>query len=165
MEVVVRHIYSLPWPPSTNESHVNFVATVKRGPKAGKKYVRQGLSTETREFRRLVEVAVREGHRAPPRLTGRLWGTILVCPPDKRAHDLDNRVKQTLDALQRAGVFENDSQFDAIPVFRGTTIHGWRVLVSVEPYSPTRAEQMLVSAGLPRPWDTVSIVDAEQLPF
>lgn len=160
----MRYIYCLPWPPSSNEAHVHRIAKIKNGPKAGKQYTARMLSKEAKDFRRHVAVAVREGHRTPPKLQGRLWGTVLICPPVAwRAMDLDNRVKQTLDALEEAEVFKNDSQFDAIPIFRGAAVPGGRVLVSIEDYDPARAEAMVVAAGLPRPWETVETV--KSLPF
>ena len=33
-------------------------------------------------------------------------------PPDRRRRDLDNLLKPALDALQHAGVYEDDSQVD-----------------------------------------------------
>lgn len=50
--------------------------------------------------------------------TGRLAMFIRVYPPDKRVRDLDNIVKATQDALQKAGAYENDSQIDALNVQR-----------------------------------------------
>lgn len=35
-------------------------------------------------------------------------------PPDRRRRDLDNLQKPTLDAMQHAGVYEDDSQVDLL---------------------------------------------------
>jgi Holliday junction resolvase RusA-like endonuclease len=53
-------------------------------------------------------------------MRGRLGVTILLHPPDYRDRDIDNLVKPMLDALEKAGVYENDSQVDAIAVVRGS---------------------------------------------
>ena len=62
-----------------------------------------------------------------PKLTGRLCLVIRVFPRDKRASDLDNRVKSLQDALQHAGVFEDDSQIDDLSVTRGMIVKGGRI--------------------------------------
>jgi len=51
-------------------------------------------------------------------LEGRLHAEILVFAPDKRKRDIDNLIKPTLDALQAAGVFLDDNQFDCITIRR-----------------------------------------------
>lgn len=44
----------------------------------------------------------------------------LVCqPPDQRKRDLDNLLKPLLDALQHAGLYEDDSQIDRLMIERG----------------------------------------------
>jgi crossover junction endodeoxyribonuclease RusA len=39
-------------------------------------------------------------------------------PPDHRRRDIDNLIKATADALQHAGVYEDDSQVDLLVVRR-----------------------------------------------
>ena len=41
-----------------------------------------------------------------------------LAAPSKRTIDIDNRIKSCLDALQDAGVFEDDSQVDQLTVIR-----------------------------------------------
>lgn len=62
-----------------------------------------------------------------PKLTGRLCVVMRVFPRDKRKQDIDNRVKATLDALQAAGLFENDEQIDDLHVTRGGIVKGGRI--------------------------------------
>ena len=147
-----RLIFSLPWPPSANASHVHRKARVKLGPKAGKLYTARMLSDESRAYRGEVEIAVRASHRSPLRLDGRLSVALLLCPPDRRRIDIDNRAKQTLDALQAAKVFLDDAQVDELAIFRGNPVEEGRVLVSVSSYDAEAAAARLIDAGLPAPW-------------
>ncbi len=94
----------LPYPPSINHYWRHF-----RG--------RTVISREGRTFREnvLALLAARDngGPRKPP--TG---GRIALCmdafPPDRRRRDLDNIQKPVLDALEHAGVYEDDSQIDLL---------------------------------------------------
>jgi crossover junction endodeoxyribonuclease RusA len=52
-------------------------------------------------------------------------------PPDRRRRDLDNLAKPTLDALEHAGVYEDDSQIDLLIIRRQDVVHGGRLEVSV----------------------------------
>lgn len=59
----------------------------------------------------------------------RLAVTIYLHAPDRRARDIDNTVKSTLDALTQAGVFVDDSQIDELHVVRKEVIkHGLTVV-------------------------------------
>jgi Holliday junction resolvase RusA-like endonuclease len=147
----MRHIYCLPWPPSANESHVHRTARVKNGPKAGKLYTARMLSKESIAYRQAVAIAVRAGHRAPPKLDGRLSISVLCCAPEsfgRRAFDLDNRFKQLMDALQAAGVFLNDSQFDHEEMFRGSPFGAGKMLVAITDFEPDKALAELETIGL-----------------
>jgi crossover junction endodeoxyribonuclease RusA len=95
-------ILSLPWPPSMNHYWRNFNG-------------RAIISREGREFRKRV-MAWLFGWKQP--LTGRLSVRIDVNPPDNRRRDLDNLLKPMLDALQHAGVYEDDSQIDSLTITR-----------------------------------------------
>ena len=48
------------------------------------------------------------------RLSVEIW----LHAPNKRKVDIDNRVKPILDALQRAGVYDDDEQVDELHVYR-----------------------------------------------
>lgn len=67
------------------------------------------------------------------KLNGRIWLSMRIFPRDRREIDLDNRVKAVQDALQEAGLFDNDSQIDHLEVKRGTIVQGGKceVLIGV----------------------------------
>ena len=100
----------LPWPPTVNHS------TVGNG-RGGKV-----LTADHRAFR--AEAALRVVAAGSPRFSpdARLAVEITLVPPDNRRHDIDNRVKAVLDALQRALVIPDDSQVDDLRVTRGGVI-------------------------------------------
>lgn len=111
----------LPWPPSVN----TYWRSVGRG--------RVLISERGRAYRQAVALAVRErwpGLRQPTR--ERLTLSIYACPPDRRARDLDNLPKAILDALTRAGVWQDDSQIDGLAVTRRAVTKGGFVDVGIE---------------------------------
>jgi crossover junction endodeoxyribonuclease RusA len=55
-------------------------------------------------------------------------------PPDRRRRDLDNIQKPVLDALEHAGVYEDDSQIDLLVTCRREVVPGGRILVMVEKF-------------------------------
>ena len=93
----------LPWPVSAN----------RYWRRAGKVI---HTSNEARQYRRDVAMLVRD---APCFGRARIGVAIVVFPPDNRRRDLDNLQKVLLDALQHAGVFEDDSQVDDLWIVRG----------------------------------------------
>ena len=96
--------YTLPWPPTVN--------TYWRHTKRGIHYVsKRGV-----QFRQDVAAAV--GKVKP--LSERIAVRIVMCKPESgRWMDIDNGLKAILDALQHAGVYENDSQIDELSVRKG----------------------------------------------
>jgi crossover junction endodeoxyribonuclease RusA len=52
-------------------------------------------------------------------------------PPDRRRRDLDNLQKPLLDALQHAGVYEDDSQVDLLLSRRRERRDGGQVVVTI----------------------------------
>lgn len=101
----------LPWPPSVNHAI-------------------DGNNHRTPALRAFLENAVaiarmeyaHQGYKTT--LRGRVAVQITFVPPDARS-DLDNRIKYVLDALQHAGIYENDRQVREIaaammdPLFPG----------------------------------------------
>lgn len=54
----------------------------------------------------------------------RLSVSIEAFPPDRRKRDLDNVLKSLLDALQNAGVYQDDSQIDQLSIARKSPLNG-----------------------------------------
>jgi crossover junction endodeoxyribonuclease RusA len=50
---------------------------------------------------------------------------------DRRAADLDNRLKALNDALEHAGVFDDDEQIDELHVTRGPIVKGGECFVMI----------------------------------
>lgn len=97
-----RVVLTLPWPPSVNH--------YKGRRKGGGEF----LTLRAKEFIEVVHVEA----LSKPKLEGEISVAILAYPPDKRKRDLDNVLKVLLDALESAGVFEDDSQVARIVIER-----------------------------------------------
>lgn len=111
----------LPWPPSTNRIWRNVVV-------AGKP--RTLLSADGRAYRALVAKHCLLA-RANKGITSRVRVDVVAEAPDRRARDLDNILKATLDALTHAGVWQDDSQIDRLQVERGPICKPGRLLVAI----------------------------------
>lgn len=107
-------MYELPWPPSIN----HYWRRVGN---------RTLISREGRAFRAAV-IAKLAGCE---KIDGRLWVTIYAHPPDKRRRDLDNLLKPVLDALEHAGVYDDDGQIDNLSIYRCDPCEGGKVDVLV----------------------------------
>jgi crossover junction endodeoxyribonuclease RusA len=91
----------LPYPPSVNQYYRKFRNTMV-------------ISERGRRFLKEVKATV----GAVKMELGRLLVEIDVHPPDRRKRDIDNVCKATLDALTKAGVYQDDSQIDVLVVIR-----------------------------------------------
>jgi len=111
-------VLSLPLPPS-----VNSYRTVYRG--------MMRLSKEGRAFKAAVSDYVVE-YKVPKLGDSKLRVSMVLFPRDKRKIDIDNRIKAVLDALQDAGVFNDDFQVDELSIVRGKTIKGGAIRVLIE---------------------------------
>lgn len=111
-------ILLLPFPPTTN----TYWRTWKG---------RMILSARGRQYRTDVMAAIL-GNGKPNTFTGRLAVMIQFSPPDRRRRDLDNFTKGLLDALQHAGVYEDDSQIDDLHLKRGPIVEHGEALVIIE---------------------------------
>jgi len=109
---------SLPYPPSINHywRHVGY---------------RTLISREGRTFRRNVCALLGGGGPRRPPAGGRIALCMDAFPSDHRRRDLDNITKAVLDALQHAGVYEDDSQIDLLIIGRQTVVPDGRLDVRV----------------------------------
>lgn len=114
--------YTVPFPPSANRAYRNVLG-------------RTLISREGRAYREVVRALL--GPAGAPRFTGRIALRMDAFPPDRRRRDLDNLCKLTLDSVQHAGVYEDDSQIDLLIVRRGPVVHGGLVRVCIEQSPPT----------------------------
>ena len=101
----------LPWPPSAN--------TYWR--RNGSRYF---ISPKGQSYRTNTAWSCHK-YRGSFIATDRLKISILAYPPDKRKRDLDNLFKSTLDSLQFATVFVDDSQIDELSIKRMPDIKGF----------------------------------------
>lgn len=82
---------------------------------------RKYLKQSAHEFRSQVSEAVAE---QGIKLEGRLAIFVSLYAPTRREYDIDNRLKSLLDALQNAGVFDDDEQIDWLWVGRREVVRG-----------------------------------------
>lgn len=113
---------TLPWPPSTNRIWRNVAVNGKP---------RTLLSEEGRRYRTNAAQMCMLGGVNNRQLAGRLAVSLVACPPDRRARDLDNVLKATLDALTHAGVWLDDSQIDLLSVERAQVVKGGELRVTI----------------------------------
>lgn len=121
----MRVAFRLPWPPSVN----TYWRSIMKGPLAG----RVLISERGRNYRVAVGEAVLRQCVPRWQLTGKMSINVMACPPDRRKRDLDNLWKSFLDALQHAGVYRDDGEFDDMRIFRGPIMsEGWLHVEIVE---------------------------------
>lgn len=114
----------LPWPPSVN--------SYWRHPSSGRLAGRHLISSSGRAYRQAVTDAwIKQGAGI---IVGphRLELTIYAYPPDRRRRDLDNLLKGALDSLVSCGVFEDDSQIDALCIHRLFVVKDGSLDVSIK---------------------------------
>lgn len=91
------------------------------------------LPAKVKEYRQAVAEAVNEtGVKTGGCLVaGRLAVFAAIYPATRRKQDIDNRAKGLLDALQHAGVFDDDEQIDSLHLVRGDIVKGGKVEVVI----------------------------------
>ena len=97
---------SLPWPPSTNE-----LTTPIGNRKVTSKRYRIWQRTTDEAFELLGGVRG---------FAGACSFSLVTHPGTRRAYDLDNRLKSTIDAFVRAGVIVDDDQIEKIRAEKGS---------------------------------------------
>ncbi len=114
----------LPFPPSVNKMY---------------RYSRShvSLTKRAKQFRSDVCLLVLDKCNridAPLPIVGEVEVEIIAKFPIDRSGDIDNLLKATLDALQAAKVFCNDSQVGRLLITRGNQEHVGRLIVSIGRY-------------------------------
>lgn len=115
MKPTVR--YELPYPPSVNSYW-----------RANGKM--RYISPEGKKFTDEVMVIVKN-------VGGKGFGnvslgiSVMIHPRSKRRFDLDNTLKAILDALMKAGCYDDDSQFEYIEIARGEAKDGGAAVVHI----------------------------------
>jgi crossover junction endodeoxyribonuclease RusA len=88
------------------------------------------LSKAGKDFRKQVAEIVAE--RTVMKFgASRLFMAVRLCMRDRRGSDLDNRLKALCDALEHAGVFNDDEQIDELCVVRGPIVKGGECYVVI----------------------------------
>lgn len=111
--------------------------TVPYPPSANHLYRRVGartlISREGRRYRQRIRALVLAARPSPDTSTfrGRVYMTVTLHPPDRRRRDLDNAMKALLDALEHAGVYEDDSQIDDLRIVRGEVVPGGASVIEI----------------------------------
>ena len=119
----------LPWPPTINS--YKSVGSLNRT-KSGKLYQTRHNSTATLVFYSKVAWEIHEeGMVGMFKADSTLYMGLELYPPDKRRSDIDNRIKVTLDALQRGKLFPDDYQIARLLVERKDIISGGQVVVRI----------------------------------
>ena len=100
--------YSLPWAPSVNHYY--------QKTKTGSFFI----SKRGRRFRDDVAGILRPCSPFPENIP--LEIKVDLFPPDKRKRDIDNNLKALLDAIEKAGGFENDVQIVSLSIVKHKSI-------------------------------------------
>ena len=110
--------FTLPLPPSVNSYWRNFNGRVL-------------LSKKGREYKQAVWAACLE--QKVPKFGGRMLAfKMVIFPKDRRKIDIDNRIKAVLDALQAAGIMEDDWQVSELHVKREDSQPPGKVIITIE---------------------------------
>lgn len=104
-------VFTFPWPPSVNHYWM---------------HTRRGIyiSAFGKAYRKEVWAEVKNQYPGHKAITSSIEVSIVASPPDARKRDLDNIFKSVLDAMQHAGVYEDDGQIDLLQIGRLTEKHG-----------------------------------------
>lgn len=116
---------TVPWCPSVN--HYYTMIAVGKGARKiiGKKGVefRKELKTLKKKFE---DTPFGKSHFP---LMGNLTCEIYLYPPTNRKYDIDNRLKCLLDAMEDAGIYEDDSQITEMYITKEPKVKGGKIEV------------------------------------
>jgi crossover junction endodeoxyribonuclease RusA len=88
------------------------------------------ISKQGKDFRQKVAEIV-AGRAVMKFGASRLFMAVRLCMRDRRGADLDNRLKALCDALEHAGVFDDDEQIDELLILRGPVVKGGQCYVMI----------------------------------
>lgn len=115
------------------ELHLPFPPTVNNYYKKSRYGVR--ISLKGQRYRAEVLQCVQEQFQFDT-LDEKLLVEVVAHMPDKRIRDLDNYMKALLDSLTEAGVWEDDSQIDQLPIYRGVNVFGGAIALYIHEAGP-----------------------------
>jgi crossover junction endodeoxyribonuclease RusA len=110
----------LPYPPSVNSywranGHRRFIS-------------KEGVAF-TREVDLIIKMSKVKSFEGK-----RLAISVVIHPRSKRKFDLDNTLKAILDALMKAGMYNDDSQIDYIEIARGEAVKKGKAVINLNEF-------------------------------
>ncbi len=94
---------------------------------------RRYISKEGVEFTKAVDLVVKQSN-AKSFEEKKVAISVMIHPRSKRKFDLDNTLKAILDALMKAGMYNDDSQIEYIEIARGEAVDGGKAVVHLYDY-------------------------------
>lgn len=108
--------FDFPYPPSVNHYW-------------GQSGKRRFITKKGTAFReQVVAKVIAQGLQT---LAGDCQVFVVINPPDKRRRDIDNPMKALLDAMEHAGVYEDDSQIVKLDIEKHAVIKGGKCRVVI----------------------------------
>lgn len=112
----------LPYPPSVNSVYRHAI----RG-----KHSIMFMTDKGKQYQQIIKAVIAD--QGFPRFgLARLSVVVEAFPPDNRRRDLGNLDKVLMDSLEKASVFDDDSQIDKLMFLRRPVTKGGKVIVKIE---------------------------------
>lgn len=112
----------LPWAPSANVIWRNASSHCVYLSKPYKAFLAKALES----YRQQGAPKLSEGDRVAV--------TLYLFPPTRRAFDVDNRIKPTLDALTKCGFWKDDKQVRQVTAVEVAVVSGGAIVAKIEPF-------------------------------